>query len=314
VLYLCSSGFIAGDERPIVKKWVDWVQSSPDLAGVGILVRPHPAPGRAWADNPLEGLPNVSVYPPIGADPRDAAARAEYYDSIFHSVAAVGVNTSALIEAAIVGRRTYTVLLPELRETQQGTLHFHHLLTENGGPLSVASSPQEHLAQLAAAIEAAGDEPDWSRPFLESFIRPFGLDVAGAPRFVEAIESLARDFEPSLVQPGRSPVTVLTAPIAHAMYRAQYGTDRPVRGVRLDTEGKKRRKKKRPLSERAARSARTRVKRGRSVARKRTRQTVRLLRVAPARLRSRLGGRLTGRAVAVRRTDYRDAANDADRP
>ena len=38
---------------------------------------------------------------------------ADYYDSMFHSVAVVGVNTSALIESGIVGRPVFTVLAAE---------------------------------------------------------------------------------------------------------------------------------------------------------------------------------------------------------
>ena len=42
----------------------------------------------------------------------------------------LGVNTSAMIEAAILGRPVLSVLAPEFAATQEGTVHFHYLLPE----------------------------------------------------------------------------------------------------------------------------------------------------------------------------------------
>ena len=39
----------------------------------------------------------------------------------------VGINTTAQIEGAIVGRPVHTVLADDFRFTQEGTLHFHYL-------------------------------------------------------------------------------------------------------------------------------------------------------------------------------------------
>ena len=60
-----------------------------------------------------------------------------FFDSLAHSAAVVGINTTAMIEAAIVGKSVLTVLAPEF--AQESTLHFHYLLEENGGFLHVAS-------------------------------------------------------------------------------------------------------------------------------------------------------------------------------
>src|SRR3712207_6916201 len=47
-----------------------------------------------------------------------------FYDSLHHAAAVVGVNTTAMIEAAIVGRPVLTVLDDAFALTQRGTLHF----------------------------------------------------------------------------------------------------------------------------------------------------------------------------------------------
>jgi hypothetical protein len=189
LLYVCSSGFIARDERPVVERWLSALRADAELTGVGVLVRPHPTNGAIWAEHPLGGASNVAVWPPTGADPTDGESRSGFYDSMYHAAAVVGLNTTALIDAAIVGRRTFSILLPELRGAQEDTLHFHYLLPENGGALTVAASLDEHVRQLRDAL--AGPAADgWREAFLESFVRPFGLDQPAAPRFVGDLERL----------------------------------------------------------------------------------------------------------------------------
>jgi len=193
LLYVCSSGFIAADERPIVAHWLAAVRADPQLAGVGVLVRPHPTNGSTWADHPFHGVPNLAVWPPVGADPTDDGRRAGFYDSMYHSAAVVGANTTALIDAAIVGRRTFAVLLPELRGAQEETLHFHYLLPENGGALVVAGSLEEHVRQLREAVGSESVDDTWREVFLRSFVRPRGLSQAAAPCLVDDLEALVAE-------------------------------------------------------------------------------------------------------------------------
>jgi hypothetical protein len=192
LLYLCSSKFIAPDELPFVRRWIGDVRAaSSRLREVGVLVRPHPQNLLQWQDADLGDLPNVAVWPRAAGNPVDGESRAAYFDSIHHSAAVVGVNTSAQIESAIVGRGVYTLLAPEFAETQEGTLHFRHLQQVNGGLLHVASDLREHVAGLEAAVldpEAAGAR---GRRFVEAFVRPFGLGDAAAPRLVAALEATA---------------------------------------------------------------------------------------------------------------------------
>jgi hypothetical protein len=188
LLYVCSSGFIAPDERPIVAAWVEALRVDPELADLGVLVRPHPTNGAIWAEHPLGQFANVAVWPRVGEDPTDESRRSGFYDSIHHSAAVVGANTTALIDAAIVGRRTYSVLLPELKGAQEQTLHFHYLLPENGGALIVARSLDEHLGQLRALLAGEAGADDWREPFLRTFVRPLGLERPVAPLVVDDLE------------------------------------------------------------------------------------------------------------------------------
>ena len=131
------------------------------------------------------------MWPRVGEDPTDEPRRAGFYDSIHHSAAVVGANTTALIDAAIVGRRTYSVLLPELKGAQEETLHFHYLLPENGGALIVARSLDEHLGQLRALLAGDAGDDGWREEFLRSFVRPRGLERPVAPLVVDDLERFA---------------------------------------------------------------------------------------------------------------------------
>lgn len=203
-LYVCSSPFIAPDETSFVLDWVRGIRTAEGgcLREIGILVRPHPQNATQWLNVEFAGLDNFVVWPRGGANPVDADAKSGFYDSMYHCAAVVGVNTSALIESAIVGRSVYTVLAPEFRDTQEGTLHFHHLLHINGGLLHVASSFEEHAAQLAEALTPDPKNVAQNKRFVEAFVRPHGIEKPATPVLADAIEEVcARPAPPPLVPP-----------------------------------------------------------------------------------------------------------------
>jgi len=188
-LYLCSSGFIAPNEAAFVNRWVRALRNSTmdSLRGCSVLVRPHPGSAMAWQTDNLADLNNVTVWPRAGALPLEEDAKRGYFDSLFHSAAVVGVNTSAMIEAGIVGRRSFTILDADFSDTQEGTIHFAHL--KGTGFLTLASTFDEHHAQLAAELLHPSSRADFES-FLGSFLRPAGLDIPATPILVDAIEKL----------------------------------------------------------------------------------------------------------------------------
>lgn len=191
LLYLCSSPFIAPREVDVVRRWIGAIRGSrcERLRGVGILVRPHPQNAEQWADVSLAEFGDAIVYPRGGANPIGLDARSEYYDSMYHSHAVVGVNTSALIESGIIGRLVYSFRVPELSGTQEGTLHFRHLARE--GLLQLAETLDEHVAQLERSFQSTAADQQRVRAFTQLFVRPYGFDEAATPRVVRAIEDEA---------------------------------------------------------------------------------------------------------------------------
>ena len=209
LLYLGSSGFIAPDEARFVAEWVRALRAHPDerLRDVGVLVRPHPQNARHWGEVDLSGDRQVVIHPP----PAEAAqvtrridwSREDAHDSMVHAAAVVGVNTTAMIEAAIVGRGVFTVLSPRFRSTQEGTLHFEHLRSAGGGLLHLSDSFDEHFGQLAEAVDRDGEPVARSRRFVEAFVRPHGLDRAATPLVVDALEAVAQNAPPSAARVAR---------------------------------------------------------------------------------------------------------------
>ena len=129
------------------------------MRNAGVLLRPHPANARQWrALDP--DLPDTALWPPIGSDPSAPDFRDDYFDSIYHSAAVVGINTSAQIEAAILRRPVLTVRAREFAHAQAGTLHFQHLVDPGSGFVQVASTLQEHVEQLGDILSGRRDVSD----------------------------------------------------------------------------------------------------------------------------------------------------------
>ncbi len=203
VLYLCSSPFIAPDEVPFVRRLVEALRASDGpLAGAGVLIRPHPQNAEQWATADFSDCGNVVIWPREGEQPVRDSSKQGFYDSMYHSLAVVGINTSAQIEAGIVGRSVHTVLDPQFADSQQGTLHFKHLLVEHGGLLYVAADLAELVRNLEAVHAGALDD-DHAQRFVADFIRPHGIDRPASPLVADAIRQLLDGPSQSSVEPIR---------------------------------------------------------------------------------------------------------------
>ena len=119
VLYACCSPWTGQSEVDFVRRWTAALRAGGGvLADAGILVRPHPKRPDAWLD--VAAGDQAVIFPREGHAPTDPDSKADYFDSIYHSAAVVGLNTSAMIEAAIVGRSVLTVLDPDYERVQEG--------------------------------------------------------------------------------------------------------------------------------------------------------------------------------------------------
>jgi len=214
-LYLCSSQFIAPDEADFVSRWIAAVRSAPDprVRAASILVRPHPENQQPWQRFEFAEGENTVLWPRGGANPVDAGSKNDYFDSMYHSVAAVGINTSAQIEAGIVGHPVYSIRVPEYVGTQEGTLHFHYLLSENGGLLHMAATLEEHAVALSRALDRTEEDAQKLRNFVQAFVRPNGLDIPATPLLADGIETLG-----AMPRPAPETLPLWLYPVRMALY------------------------------------------------------------------------------------------------
>ncbi len=187
ILYLGSSTFVSPHEPELVSAWSAALRASGDerVREANLLVRPHPqtVETKAWSDwRPPEG---------IVVTPRVTRTRAQdLFDQLWASDAVVALNTSAEIEAAILGKPVLTIKVGEMAPGQEGQLNFDYLLEDHGGFVQTTSSIDEHVTQLSEAL-AHDPMADGRLRFLKSFVRPRGLDVRAGLVLAEEIEGLA---------------------------------------------------------------------------------------------------------------------------
>ncbi len=163
----------------------------PDALQVLIRQHPHnPMRGEGTSLDTLEEQGEVVIYPPARANPTDAQSRADYFDSMYHCSAVLGVCTTAFLEATIVDRPVHSVLVGEYAITQSGIPQFQIMRPENRGMLALANSIDELAQQLWGSLSDASPAQERNRVFRGHFLRPFGEDVAASPLLVEAIERL----------------------------------------------------------------------------------------------------------------------------
>jgi hypothetical protein len=191
ILYVGSSLFISGNETGFIREWRERLSGHPRLRECAVLVRPHPLNLLGWDELDIEEPGKTVVWPRAGAEPRGEQAKLDYFDSLFHAQAMVGVSTSALVEAAILRLPALTYVTGRF-PAQEGTLHFSYIAPGGeDGLVRVAHSWEEHLDQVADAIEAPERSEARIDGFVAHFIRPNGVGTPAAPAAVDAIEEAA---------------------------------------------------------------------------------------------------------------------------
>jgi len=191
VLYLGSSQLTGPNEMELIRRWAESFRAADDPAirECSLLVRPHPALRASWESVDMRDIGGIA----LSLDASRGADQ-ELFDSLYHAHAAVGLNTSAMLEAAIVGRPVHTLLIPGFDEGQVGTMHFHYLVEAYGGLATIARDLEEHQRQLAPILRQPPSLSNRSRAFAQQFLRPLGIDRPVAPVLTAELERAAKDI------------------------------------------------------------------------------------------------------------------------
>lgn len=196
ILFVGSSLNMApGDtEVTFVRAWLAQLRGSvhATLREAFVLVRPHPSNLRQWTGVSLDD-PAAVVHPRrYSGMPLQEAEVEEFRAAMLASDAVVGINTTAMIEAAIHERPVLTVRDPAFRHSQEQTLHFGYLASDDEGCTVVGTSLEAHVAQLAAVVADRTSAVDAGRRFVGRFVRPHGLEHPASTHVADAIERCAQ--------------------------------------------------------------------------------------------------------------------------
>jgi hypothetical protein len=195
ITYLGSSHTIAADEHVFLWRWIEALRASPDpvLRECNVFVRPHPHNSTIWDHWPEAPHPRVALWDGKGNDVRGVI------ESVGHCVAVVGINTTAMLEAAALGKPILTVVDDDLRAGQSERVHFSYLTSVAGGLVTPANSLDEHLSHLSAILAGDRSFAAKSDRFAKAFLRPRFPYRSPVKAFQRAVERLAWGNEPRLI-------------------------------------------------------------------------------------------------------------------
>lgn len=183
LVYLGSPASITHDERALIRSVRETLdRTHPE---VQLVFRPHPAHSARYADFMVPGVHRI---PRSGELPDTAASLALFYDTLHYSIGAVGVNTSAMIEAVIAGKPVIALLRSEYAKTQSEAIHFQHL--RDRGVLELAETLEAFAAITGALVRGSVGHRAEREAFVRELIRPQGIMKSGGDAAAEALEAL----------------------------------------------------------------------------------------------------------------------------
>ena len=132
-------------------------ERGPSLREIGVLVRPHPYNGRRGAKR-LRRPGDVAVWP-RAAQPGRRAQPDRLLRLPVHCDAVVGINTSAMIEAGVVGRPVLAMADAELAGSQEQTVHFGTCFLRAVGSFTPRPASQSMRGSLRSRPAEPGAGP-----------------------------------------------------------------------------------------------------------------------------------------------------------
>jgi hypothetical protein len=195
LLWVGSSANMApGDsEVHFVRRWLASIRASQtsEVRNAFVIVRPHPGNVEPWQQVDLaddHAVVHPTAYPSGVLFSTPEVDTFRY--SLLASSAVVGINTTAMIEAAIVRRPVFSIRDSAFTHSQDQTLHFGYLSATQGGCVSVSESVSDHVVQLERAITAGADMTASDR-FVSRFVRPRGMATSATIQLCDALERVA---------------------------------------------------------------------------------------------------------------------------
>ena len=232
--YLGSSRTIAPDEHLFLWRWIAALRTAKDplLRECNIFVRPHPHNTVIWDHWPKVAPKRVKS---LGMG---MAMMYRVIDSVSHTEAVIGINTTAMLEAAALNKPVLTVLDEALSVGQTQRLHFRYL---TDGLVTASNSLEEHVNQLTKILHGDTSFGSKSEKFANTFLRPPWPFRSPVKAFQRAVEQFAWSPYPRPL--GAKVLPILLRPVAawlahklEAEPAADAGFPRPVQVPQMQPE------------------------------------------------------------------------------
>lgn len=187
LLYLGSSVTVAPNEVWLVKELRRALDNDRDgaLRHVQIIVRPHPINASHFAHISGDG---IFVVPKGDHHPARKGVLDLFGDTLAHSVAVVGINTSGMIDALIADKPVIALMVDEYRSTQSVAQHFQYVL--ESGALEKAKGVNACVSAIGKLLKGLDAHQQERQKFVREFVRPRGLSVSAGDAAAEEIIKL----------------------------------------------------------------------------------------------------------------------------
>lgn len=188
VTYLGSTPNVAVDESWVATMLRDALDRETDerIRRIQIIVRPHPVHYKIYEKI---ASPGIVIVPKVGGVMPDSEEPLQlFYDTLYHSFAVVGINTSAMLDAIVVGKPCIAMLVEKYRGRQEKTLYFRQLMESNAADL--ARTPQEFLEALMKLLEGVDIHKEAREAFISEAVRPRDPKRPAGEIVAEEIEAL----------------------------------------------------------------------------------------------------------------------------
>lgn len=188
-LYLGSSVKIARDETWLAQRIYDSLKNhtNTSIQNAAMIARPHPANTKRYKK--LVG-DHLVVSPKEGALPESEDSQRDFYNAVAHCAFTVGINTSGMLDAIILGKPCLTVMTDQYQSTQEKAVHFRQLL--HADVLDVTYSVEQAIDSMIRLFEGEDLHKEQRQQFLKKFVRPYGPHIAAGDMAAKAIELIAQ--------------------------------------------------------------------------------------------------------------------------
>jgi len=191
ILYVGSTFLVTNDhkknadESVLVLEVADALAKDPRTKDVNLVLRPHPTNSTFLQKIRAQAKQNIIVFPHSGEIPDTEEKRSRFHNSLFHSIAVAGVNTTAFLEASALDKPCIIIQTQNSVETQL-LPHFHHLA--DAGFLETALSADELVDAISRIKSGVDARCEQRRKFVRNFLRPCNMPAVDA--YVKLVEDL----------------------------------------------------------------------------------------------------------------------------